>query len=136
MGDMTTKKCSKCGEIKALNEFNKHKKVKCGYNSQCRACHKITRDRWNKSHLDRRCEIQQAYYNREKEEINAKRRQHRLDNIEKYRLYERRDTDTLSDSYVKQCLRFQGWCKEDITPEIIEVKRLEILIKRHIRNGK
>lgn len=33
-----TKKCSKCGEVKPLEEFYKRKQRKCGYNSWCISC--------------------------------------------------------------------------------------------------
>ena len=35
---MTQKTCTKCGEIKALNEFSKHKKSKDGFQYWCKPC--------------------------------------------------------------------------------------------------
>ena len=40
MCDVTEKKCTKCGEVKSLSEFNKNKKCKFGFRSECRLCQK------------------------------------------------------------------------------------------------
>lgn len=36
---MLTKRCSKCGEVKALELFSPHSQTKSGRNSWCNACH-------------------------------------------------------------------------------------------------
>ncbi|WP_406192465.1 endonuclease VII domain-containing protein [Streptomyces griseus] len=45
---MEPKKCSKCGEVKALDEFPKDKAKKDGYRNNCKACQKIA----NKAYYD------------------------------------------------------------------------------------
>lgn len=35
---MNSRNCTKCGEIKAVSEFHKHKRCKGGYNSVCKQC--------------------------------------------------------------------------------------------------
>lgn len=35
---MDTKRCSRCGEVKALNEFHRNKNVKDGYRNICKKC--------------------------------------------------------------------------------------------------
>jgi len=37
---MTTKKCSKCGEVKPLSEFHRHKRYKDGVYFSCKSCRK------------------------------------------------------------------------------------------------
>lgn len=39
---METKICTKCGEEKALCDFNKSSKTKCGHKSQCKVCVSIS----------------------------------------------------------------------------------------------
>ena len=44
------KKCTKCGEEKALSEFNRHKRGKDGHHSWCRECMKsANRDHYQKN---------------------------------------------------------------------------------------
>jgi len=43
---MTEKRCSKCGEVKVLSEFNKSARAKDGLQSQCKGCDK----RWREEH--------------------------------------------------------------------------------------
>lgn len=40
---MTTKKCSKCGRVLPLSDFNKNKRTADGYQCQCRDC---SREYW------------------------------------------------------------------------------------------
>ena len=45
---MQTKRCSKCGDIKEIIEFNKQKKGKYGVRSYCRECQKKQQKKWRK----------------------------------------------------------------------------------------
>lgn len=40
------KVCSKCGEMKPLEEFGNEKRTKDGKRAECRDCHKGMRDSW------------------------------------------------------------------------------------------
>ena len=90
MEDM--KKCSKCGEVKSLGEFNKDKNKKDGLRSQCKACTKAYsednkekkkeyRDRnkqrakeysalYRKNNKENLLEKKREYYHKNKEKIN------------------------------------------------------------------
>ena len=70
------KKCSKCGEVKSLGEFNKDKNKKDGLRSQCKACTKAYRED-NK-------EKKKAYYEANKEKYAEKNKGRYEDNKEKY----------------------------------------------------
>jgi 5-methylcytosine-specific restriction endonuclease McrA len=56
------KKCSKCGEIKPLDEFNKRKSSKDGKRSQCRKCEHGYKKRWDIANADTVKEYSKAYY--------------------------------------------------------------------------
>lgn len=43
------------------------------------------------------------------------------------------DVKTLSDGYVKQLLKKQGFKEQDITKEEIKIKRVNVLLKRELR---
>ncbi len=64
---MTEKKCTKCGEVKALDLFNKNKSTKSGLQERCRECQKATAKAYRDKYAD-------------------KLRQYYLDNAEKMRL--------------------------------------------------
>lgn len=127
--DMTTKKCSKCGEEKAISEFYKDIRGKNGRESKCRKCRNKDSANWASANRSRVNELANKHYHKD---IDKSREYYRGRNLARYRMW----TITLDDVYIRKQLHERGWRKEDITPEIIEVKRLEILIKRHIRNGK
>ena len=54
---LSTKKCSKCGEVKSLLHFHKHKQSKDGHNNYCKLCN---------------CAASKAYAVAHKEEVAAK----------------------------------------------------------------
>ena len=47
------KKCSKCGELKELSEFNKKIVSKDGHRSECRKCHNEANRKWTHDNMDR-----------------------------------------------------------------------------------
>ncbi len=69
------KKCTKCGEIKDVGEFNKDNREKDGYTSRCREC---------------RQEQQKIYRDEYKEEIMRKMRLYNKNNSAKRRLSSRK----------------------------------------------
>lgn len=59
---MTTKTCTKCGEVKTLDGYDKNSSAKDGKSSQCKDC---------------RSDRQRAYREANQEEINARNRARR-----------------------------------------------------------
>jgi len=66
------KQCSKCGEVKELSEFNKKKDGKFGVQTMCRMCRRDYRKR---------------NYNKEKNASQC--RNYRLNNIDKFKSYDK-----------------------------------------------
>ena len=66
--------------------------------------------------------------NTEKEKIRCAK--YRVENKEKIKLRSDKDTALLSDSYIRRALVVQGFKNEQLTPELIELKRITLKTKR------
>lgn len=117
------KKCTKCGEVKALDLFSNDKSKKDGKQSLCKECSKECSRKW---HLE----------NPEKARENYRKRL--LENPEKVREKDRKIREELRLCYVKQLLTASGLPPEIIedNPEIVELKRLQIKLNRKINQKK
>jgi hypothetical protein len=99
-------------------------------------------------------EINRRYFLENKEKISEKCKEYRLENKEKisernkkyylknkkgggdYLLYGRKSRELLLDGYVKSILKKMGFLQEQITPELIELKRINIKTERLCRQLK
>lgn len=189
------KTCKKCGETKALSEFNKHRGNKDGLQYTCKACKKAvsaiyytkTKEvqaersrRYREANIERVRARSRKYYQENKEiilarqqnehtkkymrtyylahkdEIDARVRLWHKEHPEESRARSKRWREThpeqkrisarefaknlrgnLGDSYIKQIFN-RGKKGNDrlnsIPQELIEVKRLQLLINRKIRD--
>jgi hypothetical protein len=118
--------CRRHGELKSRDAVyskgraNKTGKIRYG----CKACKK------DYEFSDRRYIYTDAKKNRMK--------QHRLNNIDKYKINDVKQGKNkilfLKDSYVRKLLHYRNCIPpEEITPELIELKRSIILLKREIK---
>jgi hypothetical protein len=63
MADAILKACSKCGDAKPLDQFNKHSGSKDGLRGYCKACHTAYSTRWiaeNREHYNARIRADRA----------------------------------------------------------------------------
>lgn len=65
----STKRCTKCGEVKSLDEFNRQRGGALGRRSRCRVCQREYYRTWRETNLDRR-----RAYDREYNAANRDRR--------------------------------------------------------------
>jgi hypothetical protein len=70
--------CIKCGEIKELNEFNKHKLTKDGLCGECKQCRNIVGEQWRKNNPDK----VKIWYDKNKIKIKEYSKQWRQTNHE------------------------------------------------------
>lgn len=98
------KMCASCGEIKPVDEFPK----KGG--------------RYKNGSLKIRSRCKTCYY-KVKPKTDKKHR----------KSYNKKQSDNLGDSYIKKLIYKTGVKYSEITPEMIETKRLNILIKRELK---
>ncbi len=100
---MTEKKCSKCSEIKPLEEFCKDKKGRLGRQASCKVC----KAKADKEYRDKKGEEllkkKRAYYAENKEVLLAKERERRKDpevkkrNALKNKAYRAKNKEALSE---------------------------------------
>ena len=114
---METKKCSKCKEVKPINEFYKHKRQKDGLASQCKCCES---------------KINKEYYKKHLKEIKEQQKKYKKEHRKEHREHTKKGKALLKNWYIKEKLIQSGWRKEDITEEIIEEKRNMMKTKRLI----
>lgn len=133
---METKKCSKCGEEKPLSEFHRNRTKKYGVQNECKCCVlQGTSGSSDSAKIHRLRGLLDYYKNRTLRLAASKKRYcadielSRQKALDSY--YRRREV--LSDSYVKQMLRQIGFNNSDITPDLIELKRAELKLKRAIK---
>jgi predicted nucleic acid-binding Zn ribbon protein len=121
------KKCVVCGVL--FTSKQKRKKV-CSNN--------CARKFWIKNNPERNKEIAQKWYSSNKQKYNIIRNNTRSKNILRYKKIEKNNNDKarlmLLDGYVKQRLVSVG--VNNPTNEMIEQKRLQLMIKRKIKQLK
>jgi hypothetical protein len=76
---MEFKKCSKCGLIKPVSEFNKHSQTKDGLQSICKQCQTEYNRQWRLKHPD----YNQQYLIANREKCNERKKQWRATNRKK-----------------------------------------------------
>lgn len=114
---MQYKKCSKCGEVKPITEFNKAKREKFGVSHRCKACTKLYNRQYYKENQDKILDQHRDYYKENKEykldyqheyyadhkEEYAKKREERKDEIKKYhKEYQKRKPAAYVASHAKR----------------------------------
>ena len=76
------------------------------------------------------------YYEENREGIKVTRAKYRVENKEKIKLRRVKDVTLLADSYIRRALVVQGFKNEQITPELIELKRITLKTTRLCRQLK
>lgn len=96
----STKRCTKCGEVKSLDEFHRDRSKPLGRRPNCRACQSEYMRTWLEANRDRKREYDREYYaanrdrrreyNRAWHEANRDRRlEYYAANRDRYREYNR-----------------------------------------------
>jgi hypothetical protein len=91
------KKCSRCGEIKSLDEFSKNKSAKSGFEYSCKKC----QSEYYKHNRDTIRERQKKYQNESKEHIRSYGKSYRELNKKRISEYGKRHRDLNKDKYVE-----------------------------------
>jgi len=82
----STKRCTKCGEVKPLDAFNRHQGKPLGRRSRCRACQREYDRAWRETNRDRKRETDRAWY----ETNRDRKREYYAANRDRYHERDRR----------------------------------------------
>ena len=149
------KTCLKCGVKKSLDSFYSDIVRKDKKSPYCKDCHR-ERKRLAKlanpekisaqkhasylRHIDTKKRYDKLYHVAHKEKKNAQSKVWKNNNRDKYNqrcnMLHRRHRENLEDEYIKTRLMENAIAmkRADIPQELIEIKRLTILIKRHVKD--
>ena len=137
-GNLISKECTRCHEIKPVSEFNKHKRHSDGLHSKCKECrkkyHQENKDRdnerrkkhyqenkdkikeYNKKHYQENKDYYKEYkktYNQEnKEEIREYSKKHYQENKEHYKKYRQENKDKIKKYRQEYCQKNKEYKKE------------------------
>ena len=81
------KKCTKCGEVKSLDEFTNFKKGKHGKAYQCKSCFKDYFKKYKQDNKEKNNKHQKEYYKKNKEKILLQKKEYNKKNKEKNNKY-------------------------------------------------
>ena len=90
---------------------------------------RIRAKRWNEKYPANKAD----YFKANKVGIYARRKKYRIDNPEKIKVWQNKVVDTITDSYIANQLGVLTSVLKEY-PELIEAKRVQIKIKRLIKN--
>ena len=124
---METKKCSKCGEVKILSEFDKRK------GNICKKCICLSSKEWYENNKGKAIQYQKEHRKNNKEKIKQYHERWRKKNKEKIKQYNGKTRGDCHPCYITSNLKKQGFNKEQITPELIEENANIIKVKRIIK---
>lgn len=127
----TTKRCSKCGEVKALGAFGSNGRG--GLRRECRGCRAVCRAAYYSANAEKVKARVAAYRASNAEKIKAREATYRAANAEKVKAYGAACCSGLADAYVGKLLRRSFPELQDIPPELIEVKRQLTHQKRTVK---
>ncbi len=150
------KKCSKCGEVKPLSEFNKSKSRKDRHADWCKECLNIYskayrkanpekilayNKAYRKANPEKILAYSKAYYKVNKEKLNDYSKEWAVNNPEKRKVSVNKNAlknkKELSDNYVKRLfIQRTSLTASDIPPELIEIKRQQLILKRLLKQQK
>ena len=147
------KYCKFCNQSKEIERFCKDKKVKDGHGNICLNCkaeksRQLRKDPLQKEkariyrdkNIEKAKEYSKVYVikNKDKAKFRAhnwvKNNRDRFNSSQNF--IKKIKCEELKDSYVKNRLRYQGFKNNEITPELIELKRITLKTTRLCRQLK
>lgn len=140
---MDSKECTKCGEVKSLDEFYKQKKQKDGLTHQCKSCSKAYAAKYRKDNIEAYKEKDKLRYEQNKDYYAQKNKRWHQNNADRKLEYNRewhlanpgKRSAYQNKRYISQKQRTVSWANEQLIAAYYkEAKRLEELtgIKFHV----
>lgn len=136
------KKCTCCGKSKPKTEdfFRKRGDLKHLFRSSCLICESQKNKEYQSLIREHKKDVvatyKKKYYDKNKNFVKTNSSIYYQKNILKYKEQRLNSCIELKDNYIKDILaKNKAIQHKDLTPEIIETKRLLIKIKRELKNG-
>lgn len=133
---MMDKTCVKCGETKPVSDFYRNR-------CQCKVCCRLYKKKYNENNKEKVSAHKKKYNGNNKEKIAENCKQYRENNKEKIAEYlkqyreNNKEKIMLSNGHIKSILKLNFKIKyTNITPEMIELKREQLLIHRALKQAK
>jgi hypothetical protein len=68
--EIATKKCTKCGEVKPLTEYDRHAGTKDGYHSNCKPCKHTATEKWRQKNLEKDAATKHDWFMNNKDKVH------------------------------------------------------------------
>lgn len=139
----TTKLCGNCQKILPVDEFYRRNDRK-SYTSKCKSCFaayrainkeklSVSKNAWEGKNREKVSGYKKSWVEKHREQRRAWERAHYANNREKILHRKNLGVKNLSDSYIANKLRIS----RSIAPTaLIETKRVQLMIYRHIKENK
>lgn len=125
------KRCSKCGEVKALDGFYFRSRAAGTISPHCKQCVKERAKKWYADNTDRALQNIEAWRREHPDNVRNARRKWDEKNQDRRSAGERRRSRDLTDGYVAGQLRIP---LSALPTDLIETKREQIRIVRLLKN--
>ena len=112
-GNLISKECSCCHEIKLVSEFNKCKSRTDKLQTKCKECSKKRHQEYYQDNKDKIKEKSKKYNQENKERIKEKKRKYYQENIEKIREYKQENKETKKEYDKKRYQENLDYFKEN-----------------------
>ena len=120
LGDIMTKQCTKCKNIKDSSLFYRNKYRTDGRQSHCKVCHNEVTMAWRKANPDKYSKYNCTPRRNKAMKLKSKlrSRQHRID---------------MSDRYIRDILTMHTELKpEDIPDDLVKLQKISLALKRKL----
>lgn len=126
MDEIITKKCSKCGQIKPVSKFNKHKNCLYGVRPDCKQCSYSSHKKWTENNREELRVYQNQKRKDNTERFNGYAKKTYWKDIEKTRKYAKEKSVRLRQEAIQKYGGRCACCGED---------RYEFMAVDHINGG-
>ena len=121
-----------CHALKDNSEYSKELKGKDGLKTYCKSCNNTRCRKYKQDNKDKIDATNSKYRQEQAEKIKLSRKSYRNSSKDKIKEYSLNQVSNLTDYYIKSKLKRSGFTENELNenPELIEVKRIIIKIKR------
>lgn len=131
------KTCSKCRQELPLHLFGAHKQKKDGLRAWCKPCNQADARRWTKENPEKKAAGRKDWARKNPDRLRfiklESQHRNRETRLPKQRSLMKKQCESLTDNYVLTALRVD---RSLATLELIDLKRVQLMIYRYIKEDK